>query len=235
MHHSSKPMIAFNPVAVRVCSQRDKHLVRLARFECDGKRQPLQPRRIYIQRDVRRHLHVSVLAQRKCRHLDPRRRERRRCICHTQSCNQLFHLLHPYYTISRGTSAAPNGDAASSRVTKTDARRQTLRTSSELQFCQIGDDALRLHGNGDDLQDKVDDVALVAAFGKPLVRIVDDAGILVGRYLIPLNHPLDRALAVDDVFIGGKRYGFDIVTSQPRKDHQTPTATSVCSRDAPAD
>jgi len=152
-----------------------------------------------------------------------------------QNCHQLLHLLHPYYTISRGTSAAPHGDAASSRVIKTDARRQTLRTSSELQFCQIGDDALRLHGNGDDLQDKVDDVALVAAFGKPLVRIVDDAGILVGRYLIPLNHPLDRALAVDDVVIGGKRYGFDIVTSQPRKDHQTPTATSVCSRDAPAD
>ena len=39
----------------------------------------------------------------------------------------------------------------------------------------------------------------------------------------------------DDVVVGGKRYGFDIVTSQPRKDHQTPTATSVCSRDAPAD
>ena len=228
-------MIAFNPVAVRVCTERDKHLVRLARLECDGKRQSLQPRRTYVQRDIRRHLRVGVLAQRKRRHLNPRRRECRRGKGHAQNCREMFHLLHLYYTISRGTSAAPHGDAASSRVIKNDARRQTLRTSSELQFCQIGDDALRLHGNGDDLQDKVDDVALVAAFGKPLVRIVDDAGILVGRYLIPLNHPLDRALAVNDVVIGGKRYGFDIVTSQPRKDHQTPTATSVCSRDAPAD
>ena len=68
----------------------------------------------YPKVDIRRHLSVGVLAQRKRRHLNPRRRERRREICHPENCHQLFHLLHPYYTISRGTSAALHGDAASS-------------------------------------------------------------------------------------------------------------------------
>ena len=47
----------------------------------------------------------------------PKETQRPRCVCHAQNCREMFHLLHPYYTISRGTSAAPYGDAASSRVT----------------------------------------------------------------------------------------------------------------------
>ena len=39
----------------------------------------------------------------------PKETQRPRCVCHAQNCREMFHLLHPYYTISRGTSAALPG------------------------------------------------------------------------------------------------------------------------------
>lgn len=80
---------------------------------------------------------------------------------------------------------------------------------AEFKLGEFGDDFLRFHRDGDDLEKKVEDVARVAGFFEPKVRVIDDARILVDRDLIPLHHPLDRALAVHHVIVRRQRNAAD--------------------------
>ena len=54
------------------------------------------------------------------------------------------------------------------------------------QSRERGDDLLRFHRDGDDLQDEIDDITFVARFGQPFVRVVDDSGILVDSAIVAL-------------------------------------------------
>lgn len=63
-----------------------------------------------------------------------------------------------------------------------------------------------LHAHADDLLDQIDDVARV---GRILIRVVDDAALLVRRDLVTVYQPADGGLAVHHVFIGAWRDAFD--------------------------
>src|SRR5690606_36164201 len=69
-----------------------------------------------------------------------------------------------------------------------------------LERRQLSDQLLRLNTHRDERANQVDDVAWVLLLAQPRVRIVDDARLRIGRHLVPVDHPLERAAPADLVF-----------------------------------
>ena len=84
--------------------------------------------------------------------------------------------------------------------------RPTRRPADLIQLRQSVDDVDGLHADADDLLDEVDDVARIVRI---LVRIVDDAALLVLGDLIPIDKPADGSLAVHHIFVGAWRNVLD--------------------------
>ena len=71
----------------------------------------------------------------------------------------------------------------------------------EVEARQSFDNGLRLHRDGDDGEEQVEDVAWLVVFKRPVIGVVLDEVVLVDRHSISLHNPFDRRLAVDYILV----------------------------------
>jgi hypothetical protein len=69
--------------------------------------------------------------------------------------------------------------------------RDADSVGSHLQRWKLVDDLRGLHRHGDHAGEQVQDVTGVADFAGPAIGVVDDAGCLVGLYVVAIDDPLD--------------------------------------------
>ena len=87
----------------------------------------------------------------------------------------------------------------------------------DFEFGQCLHNLHRFETDGDDLQEQVEGIPLVAHLDRVVVEVVHDSGSFVDADAGALHHPVERGLLVDDILLRLKRnvlHGDPVVVDQ---------------------